>query len=204
MALDNDENTEAVGYVFTAPPGTPAPTLAELNALDLETFSDLNPAWDQVGHTSQDDLPKLAFDGGETQTKTTWQQRRLRKATSGDPVAASVTLILSDFNLRTLELYYGKNAADPAIEPGVFGVGGNFNPVEHAVLIIIVEGDIRVGFYAAKAVVERDDTINLPANAVSGFPVRATFLNYPGKRLYDWISAELVTADEEDPTPDLP
>ncbi|BBY34917.1 hypothetical protein BST33_00100 [Mycolicibacter minnesotensis] len=204
MALDNDENTEAVGYIFTAPPGTPAPTLAELNALDLETFSDLNPAWDQVGHTSQDNLPTFAFGGGEAQTKTTWQQKRLRKVAPGDPVAASVALILEDFNLRTLELYYGKNSANPATEPGVFGVGGNFDPVKRAVLLIIVEGDIRVGFYAAKATVERDNAINLPVNVVSGFPIRATFLDYPGKRLYDWISAELVTADEGDPTPDLP
>lgn len=195
MALnDNAVVTPSVGYIFTAAPGTAAPTQTELDTLDLETFDGLDPAWEQVGHTSLDDLPEFGFEGGDTEVKGTWQKKRLREVATGDPVADYVTIILEQFDSTALELYYGANAADPMLDPGVFGVDGEFVPVERAVLIIIVDGDVRIGFYAPKASIKRDDSIDLPSDEFAGFPIRATFLNYPGKRLYDWISELFVTS----------
>lgn len=195
MAL-NDQAviTPAVGYLFTNTVGTTSPTSTEITSLDLDTFDSLTTAsWSQVGHTSRDDLPEFGFEGGDKEIKGTWQQKRLREIATGDPVADSVTIILEQFDLTSLELYYGANAADTVAEPGVFGVSGDFVPVEKSLFILIVDGDVRVGFYAPKASISRDDSIALPVDGFAGLPVKASFLNYKNKRLYDWISDDLLT-----------
>ncbi|ASR77128.1 major tail protein [Mycobacterium phage MyraDee] len=191
MALNDDAViTAAVGYLFTAPPGTAAPTPQELDALNLETFATLAPAWEQIGHTSRDDMPEFGYDGGETEVRGTWQKKRLREVESGDPVADSVTVVLEQFDLGSLELYYGENASTVN---GEFGVDGNFKPVERAFLVIIVDGETRIGFYAAKASIKRDDSIDLPVDGFAGLPVKATFLDMAGQLLYKWISKALLT-----------
>lgn len=190
MALnDNAVITAAVGYVFTATPGTAAPTPSELDALDLETFSGLDPAWEQIGHTSREDLPEFGFDGGEYELKGTWQKKRLRQVQSGDVPADYVTLKLEQWDKDSLELYFG---ADVAATDGVFGVDGRFVPLEKALLIVIVDGSVRIAFYAPKASITRDDSIELPLDDFAALPVKATFLDMSGHRLYDWISDELL------------
>ncbi len=145
-------------------------------------------SWSTVGHTSRDDMPEFGFDGGDTKVTGTWQKKRLREIATGDPVADFVTVKLEQWDRNTLELYFG---ADSASTAGVFGVSGEFTPVEKALLMLIVDGDETIGFYAAKASWKRDDSINLPVDDLSSLPVKATFLNLGTHRLYDWISEDL-------------
>lgn len=145
--------------------------------------------WRGIGHTSRDDLPEFGFDGGDTEVRGSWQKKRLREVESGDPAEDSVTIVLEQWDAESLELYFGANAA--VGEPGVFGVSGDFNPIECALLIIIIDGDVRIGFYAPKASIKRDDSIDLPIDDFAGLPVKATFLNLGARRLYDWISQKL-------------
>jgi hypothetical protein len=133
-------------------------------------------------------MPEFAFDGGNTEIKGTWQKKRLREIATGDPVADSVTIKLSQWDKTTLELYFG---ADSAATTGVFGVSGDFAPIEKALLVVIVDGTVRVGFYSPKASIKRDDSVQLPVDDFATLPVKATFLNLGSRRLYDWISADL-------------
>lgn len=193
MALNDDAVlTAAVGYVFVADPGTTPPTAAELDGIaNLESWTGTSGEWEQVGHTSRDDMPEFGFDGGDKEVKGTWQKKRLREIATGDPVADSVTIKLEQFDKSALELYYGE---DSAAVDGEFAVSGEFNPVEKAVLMVIVDGSIRIGFYAAKASIGRDDSIDMPVDDFTGFPVKATFLDHPGNPLYKWISRALLSA----------
>lgn len=142
--------------------------------------------WKNIGHTSRDDMPEFGFDGGDTSVKGTWQKKRLREVQTGDPVADSVTIHLEQWDMSSLELYYG---ADTAATPGVFGVSGDFLPVEKALLIIVVDGASRIAFYSPKASIKRDDSIDMPVDGFSSLPVKATFLNLGTRRLFDWISS---------------
>lgn len=146
--------------------------------------------WDNIGHTSRDDMPEFAFDGGDTAVKGTWQRKNLRTVLSGDPVADSVTINLNQWTKDALTLYYGEDAANT---PGVFGVDGDFTAVERAILVIIVDGDTRIAFYAAKASVTRADSINMPVDDFAELPIKATFLKLTGRRLYDWISLDTLS-----------
>lgn len=176
--LDGLDRTFTASATFTGgtTPGVTASKAVQANG------------WINVGHTSRDDMPEFGFDGGDTEIKGTWQKKRLREVQTGDPLADSVGIHLSQWDRNTLRLYFGEDTAATA---GVYGVSGDFAAVEVAVLILIIDEDVRLGFYASKASVKRDDSIGLPVDDLSSLPIKATFLNLGARRLYDWISKDL-------------
>lgn len=147
--------------------------------------------WKMTGHTSRDDLPEFGKDGGDTGVKGTWQNKALRETLSGDPRVDFVTAILEQFDRGNLELYYGEDSSN---EDGVFNVDGDFAPVERALLIVIVDGDVSVGFHASKASIRGDDSIEMDIDNFVGFPVRMTFLKMGARKLFSWISDKLSTS----------
>jgi hypothetical protein len=146
--------------------------------------------WSTLGHTSRGDLPEFGFDGGDTEVRGTWQNENLREVVT-QPIADYLTLMLQQFDTDAFELYYGKDASKAA---GVFGVAsGTTAPVEKALLIIIVDGDTKIGFYAPKASVRRDDSISLATDEFASLPVRATFLKNGSSNKFEWINEDLFT-----------
>jgi hypothetical protein len=144
--------------------------------------------WGQIGHTSRDKMPKFGYKGGEYNLKGTWQRKRLRLVQDKDIPADTVSLELEQWDRTAMELYFGADAADT---DGVYGVDGNFVPVEKALLILIVDGPTTIGFYSPKAAITRDGEIELPLDDFVPLPIKATFLNLGSRRLYDWISEPL-------------
>lgn len=194
---ENDDAvlTAAVGYVFTALPGTAAPTPAQIKAINLS-----NPAswpvsgWVSVGHTSRGTLPEFGFEGGDSEVKGSWQKKKLREITTEDPIDY-LTVVLHQFDEQALELYYGPNGSTT---PGVFGVKtGQTN--EKALLVVIEDGDLRLGHHAHKTSVKRDDAIELPIDDLAALPVRFTYLDYLSELPFSWINEDLFNA-----TPSLP
>jgi hypothetical protein len=143
--------------------------------------------WKNIGHTSRGDLPEFGYDGGDTEVRGTWQNESLREVET-KPLADFLKLTLHQFDVDTFELYYGKDAAG---EAGVFGVTGNAAPVEKALLIIIVDGSAKVGFYSPKASLRRDDSVSLKTDEFAALPVRATFLKLGSANKYQWVNADL-------------
>ncbi|SHS97967.1 Uncharacterised protein [Mycobacteroides abscessus subsp. abscessus] len=144
--------------------------------------------WKNIGHTSRNDMPEFGFDGGDSEIRGSWQNAKLRELIT-EQAADYLTMFLHQFDTDSFELYYGPDAA--VNEPGVFGVDGEQHVNERAFLVIVKDGSEKVGFYAAKASVRRDDAIQMPVDDLASLPVRATFLKMPGRRLFDWISEKL-------------
>ncbi|AOE44638.1 major tail protein [Gordonia phage Strosahl] len=196
---DNAVLTAAMGYVFTAPVGTAAPTPAQLGTLNLEDTSGWtgNTAWDSIGHTSRGEMPEFGFDGGDSEMKGSWQKKKLREITAEDPIDY-LTLRLHQFDETAFNFYYGENASST---PGVFGVSTKGNKrAEKAFLVVIVDGDERVGFHVSKASVKRDDAIQLPTDDLASLPIRATFLDHVGSPLlFSWINEDLFNTETEIP-----
>lgn len=143
--------------------------------------------WAPIGHTSRGDMPEFGFDGGDTEVKGTWQNESLKEVVT-KPIADFLTLFLHQFDTSTFELYYG---ADSSVDAGVFGVAnGSVAPVEKAFLVVIVDGNNKVGFYAPKASVRRDDAVSLPVDEFAALPVKATFLKYGAANKFEWINAD--------------
>jgi hypothetical protein len=146
--------------------------------------------WSTVGHTARDDLPEFGYDGGDTEVRGTWQNENLREVVT-QPISDFLTIFLQQFDMQSFELYYGQDASKQA---GVFGVkGGTPTPVERALFIIVVDGDTKIGFYAPKASIKRDDSISLATDEFASLPIRATFLKYGSSNIFEWINQDLFT-----------
>lgn len=144
-------------------------------------------AWKNIGHTSRDDLPEFGADGGETETRGSWQNASLREVVT-DQAADYCVMRLLQFDADAMELYYGLNKSTT---PGVFGVAdGTSVPVEKALFMVIVDGAHRVGFYSPKSSFRREDSIQLAVDEFAAFPVRATFLSHGAPWKYEWIMPE--------------
>lgn len=141
--------------------------------------------WAPLGHTGNEDLPEFGYEGGDSEAKGSWQKKNLREVTTEAPVDY-VTVKALQFDPATLELYYGKNASKVA---GVFGVDSPASgTVDRAVLIVMVDGQFKIAFSAAKASVRRDESISLATDEFSTLPLRATFIKHPGRHLFEWIT----------------
>lgn len=139
--------------------------------------------WEPIGHTNNDELPEFGYDGGDSEAKGTWQKKVLKNITTETPVDY-VTMQLLQFDLDTLEYYYGQNASKVA---NVFGIDTpNGADVERALLIVMQDGVFKISFSAAKCSIRRDDSIALASDEFSALPIRATFVKHPGRHLFEW------------------
>lgn len=203
MAENNDAVlTAGAGWVFLAPANTASPTDVQVSPLSGGFDpTDLPVAWVPIGHTSRDDLPEFGSDGGDTEVRGSWQNASLRQVVTAVNTDF-VTLNLLQFDNDTLSLYYGAaNALDNG-ERRFRVQTSSTGTVEKALLIVIVDGDVSVGFYAPKASFKREDAISLATDDFGALPVRATFLqgydgtDTPATRLmFDWIGGEIVAPD---------
>ena len=160
-----------------------------LKGADGATVTELSKpsGWEPIGHTNNDDLPEFGYDGGDSETKGSWQKKVLKTITTETPVDY-VTIKALQFDMDTLEYYYGKNASK--VE-NVFGVDApNGKDVERAILIVLKDGDYKIAFSAAKAGLRRDESIALEADDFATLPLRATFVKHPGRHLFEWTNAE--------------
>jgi hypothetical protein len=145
-------------------------------------------AWVNVGHTSRDDLPEWGLDGGDLETKGTWQNESLREVETKSTVDY-LTFKLHQFDSGAFELYYGKDALPTT--PGVFGVaGGTTVPVEKALFIVIVDGQNKIGFHAHKASFRRDDSVEMASDEFAALPIRATLLRHNNEVKFSWINKD--------------
>lgn len=183
--------TAAKGYILRAPEGTPAPTPAEIEAFDPAVGL---ATWETVGHTSADDLPEPGSDGGDTETKGSWQNSAL-KVVQTSPLVDFVTFKMLQFDTDTLALYYGQ--ANISTTDRVFRVSQSGGSTRSALLIVIVDGDAKIALWAPSVDVRRDDSITLATDEFGTLPVRGTFLEWtdnvavpPQKVFFDWINIE--------------
>lgn len=140
--------------------------------------------WEPVGHTAEEELPEFGYEGGESESKGSWQKKNLRQVSTESPVDY-VTIKAQQFDLETLEMYYGKNASKVK---NVFGIDDpSSNGVDKAFMIVMVDGLFKIAFSAAKATVSRDESISLATDDFSTLPLRATFVKHPGRHLFEWV-----------------
>jgi len=196
MALNaNAVFTAAKGYVYVADVADAvAPTPAEIKVFNAA--DGLGTGWRDVGHTSREELPEFGFDGGETETRGTWQNAALRTVV---PEAAVdyVVVQLHQFDDEALELYYGvPNASE---DPGQFSVAeASTQAPERALCIVIEDGENHMALYAPRVSAAREDSITMAVDEFAALPIRFTFLKrdpdqdgttYP---LFTWINEDVL------------
>ncbi|WP_432482594.1 phage tail tube protein [Kineococcus esterisolvens] len=159
MAL-NDAATLIVGAgnYLTAPTGTALPT---------DLTAPPSP-WENVGHTSLEDIFGITSEGGEATTIGTLQNSALRTKYSAR--TETLTFTLQQFDEPGLKLYYGSNME--VLADGTLGVPQNPTPTEAAFLAVFLDGANVFAFYAPKAEIFRADDLSISdTESLAGMPL---------------------------------
>lgn len=159
MAL-NDNATLVVGSgnYLTAPVGTAMPD---------DLLVPTSP-WQNVGHTSLEDVFGITSEGGEATTIGTLQNKSLRTKYSARTETMAFTL--QQFDTAALRLYFGANA--PILPDGSVGVPADPQPTQSAFLAIFIDGDSHFAFYAPKAEIYRADDMTIAdTESLAGLPL---------------------------------
>jgi hypothetical protein len=171
MAL-SDTATLAVGtgHFWLSPTNTAPPaTLAAL----------LAPAspWAEVGHTSLENIIAFSSDGGDVTTLGTLQSPTLRSVVA--PRVESLQINLNQWDLASLLLYFGSNAAEISGGSIYTGVPSAPAVTTKAFLGVIIDGSTKFAFFAPKAEIFRGDDIDFSdTSSLTQLPLKITPLNY--------------------------
>lgn len=163
MALNDNATLVAnTGNYFTAPVGTALPT-------DLSVISNL--VWENIGHTSLDEILGQETEGGEVTILGSLQNKALR--TSRTTKTDKFTIKVQQFDKATLKLFYGSNVVENP--DGTLGVPQNPVPTTKAFLAVFVDGENIFAIYVPKAEILGTDSIDMAdSESLSGLPLGIT------------------------------
>ncbi|QXE37121.1 hypothetical protein KQY30_25785 [Streptomyces sp. GMY02] len=156
----NDAATLVVGSgnYLTAPTGTPMPD---------DLLVPVSP-WQNVGHTSLEDVFGITSEGGEATTIGTLQNKSLRTKYSAR--TETMTFTLQQLDAAALRLYFGANA--PILPDGSVGVPANPQPTQAAFMAIFIDGENHFAFYVPKAEIYRNDDMAIgDTESLAGLPL---------------------------------
>lgn len=170
MAInDNAVVKIATARFFTAPTGTAAPTGGEQPAA----------LWEEVGHTTLEDILSMATEGGEKTVLGSLQNRNLR--TSYSAKNTTFNFSIHQFDEEGLKLFYGANSIIDA--SGRIGPADTPQPTETAFYVLIEDGDRYFDFYCEKSeILGAEDMALADTESLASLPLAVTPLSAaPGK-----------------------
>ena len=159
MAL-NDDATLVIGAgnYFQAPAGTAIPAV----------LSAVTTPWENLGHTSLEEILSISSEGGEATVLGTLQNKALRTTYSARTDQLNFTL--QQFDEAGLKLYYGANMVE--LDDELLGVPTNPTPTICAFLAVFIDGDNLFAFYAPKAEIFRADDFSAgDSESLAGLPL---------------------------------
>ncbi|MDH6462057.1 hypothetical protein M2302_002232 [Micromonospora sp. A200] len=180
----NDNATLVIGSgnYLTAPVGT---------AIPADLLAPTTP-WDNVGHTSLEEILSISSEGGEATTIGTLQNKSLRTKYSARTETIAITL--QQFDEKGLKLYYGSNAE--VLPDGMVGVPSDPEPTEAAFLAIFVDGENHFAIYAPRAEIYRADDLSLAdTESLAGLPIGVKPLAH-GTNKWTYAITPLGTVEE--------
>ena len=157
----------STAHFYTAPVGTAAPA------------DPLNPEseWENVGHTTLEDILSMSSEGGEKTVLGSLQNRNLKTSHTSKQTAFNFSI--HQFDDAGLKLYLGANAV---VEDGLIGPADTPVPSQRAFLVVVVDGDSHFLFYVPKAdIIGADDLALADTESLSSLPLSVTPLRLQGK-----------------------
>lgn len=164
--IDNATLVVGSGNFYTAPVGTAMPVSISSAPAD---------PWENVGHTSLENIVSFTSEGGDATTLGTLQSKALR--TTYAPRVESFGIEVQQFDRKSLRLYYGANA--PMLPSGLLGIPQSPEPTECAFLAIFVDGENRFAIYVPRCEIFRSDDVAVQdAESLVSLPLNVKPLIY--------------------------
>jgi len=163
----NDNATLVVGtakfYTATYDSTTPVAMPADLLAPGVD--------FEEIGHTSLEDIFSISSDGGDTSTIGSIQNKALR--TTRATRTETFNIMLMQFDAPALQLYYGSNSTVGTA--GEIQVPTNPLPTTATFLAVFQDGDNVFGIYVPKAEIFRGDDLSIgDTESLAGLPLAVT------------------------------
>lgn len=163
------------GNVLLAPEDTAPFNPAQFIIGDEASYG---TGWESLGHTSRENTVALSKDGGDATQKGSWEQEGIEAIY--DPTQWSCSVNALQLGQETFELAFGGgtwNAADQSYDMG------NVAPVTRALMVILVQGTKRAGFYMPKASITLGDAPTIDVEEffeiqLNGQALMSSTLNY--------------------------
>lgn len=192
MALNDNANVvAATGFLFFGDVGIQVP--ANWEDANLAANPSELVGMENVGHTSLEDLPEFGSDGGDSETLGSWQRKVLRQQQT-EASTDYLTFQPYQFDRNVLEMYWGIGETT-AGRFDIVEVGAR--KLEKSFLVVIVDGAVRVAFFAPRVSFSREDSLSLSTENFAQWPIRATFLQYQDQPLLSFLGDEIQPADTE-------
>jgi hypothetical protein len=188
MALtDSAVLVPGVGHIFTKPFAT-GDTWTSAQLTTYQSAGTIPATWNELGHTDLDSILTFAQEGGDTNTKGSWQNSALRTVIT--------TAVVDSFTLNAeqvldndiLSLYYGGGDASVADR---FALPDAPAAIERSVMIVMLDGTTPLGFSVQRASILRGDVISMADDDFMKLPLKFTVLKASGKPRAEWINAAL-------------
>lgn len=187
MAIDDATVlTPAVGHVFTATSGTDPWT-----ATQIDTFvsaGTVPSGWDELGHTDLDTPLTFAQDGGDSETKGSWQNPSLKTVITSAAVDSFTVNAEQVLDTAVLSYYYG--GGDDST-PNEFALPDAPAAQEKAFMVVMVDGTTGYGMGGAKCSILRADAQNVASDDFLKLPLKFTILKASGKPRMTVVSSAL-------------
>ncbi|MFC4336018.1 phage tail tube protein [Salininema proteolyticum] len=158
--MKNDSATLVVGSgnYFVAPVGT---------ALPDDLLSPTSP-WDNIGHTSLEEILAIEAEGGEATSIGTLQNKTLRTVYS--PRTETLRVTLQQFDTQSLRLFFGSNME--TLSSGMQGVPTEAKPSKKAFLAVFLDGESYFAIWAPHVEIFRADNPSLgDGQTLAGLPL---------------------------------
>lgn len=188
MALNNDATLVVkTGRFYIAPVGTEAPT----------NLTAPGEPWEELGHTSVEDILSWATEGGEPTTLGSLQSPSLR--TTSSPRTESFTTTLLQWDEETLPFYFGGNMELISGSDIFYGVNSNPDPIQKALLIVLRDGQNAFPIYAPSTSITRADDLSIDSTEdLAGLPITINLQNYQGNE-WSFAVAPVAAVGSVDP-----
>lgn len=135
--------------------------------------------WENIGHTSLEDILSIASEGGEATIIGSLQNKTLR--TKYSPRTETMAVVLQQFDEAGLRLYYGDNME--VLTEGALGVPTEPEPTRAAFLAVFTDGDKTFAFYAPLAEIFRNEDLELAdTESMAGLPLGVKPLPYQSNK----------------------
>ncbi len=179
----------ALDATSTILPGRGAVFVGEVDAVEFDLDGlDLNdPAtfatWISAGHTSRENLPAFAKDGGEATQKGSWEEEAIRSNYSS--TAWSLAINALQLDKATLELAFGGGTYDAAKKR--YSVK-TISEIKKSIFLVMFDGDVRAGIYMPNTTITLGDAPEIDVENFFEVQLSAQLLNSPttGERFGIW------------------
>lgn len=122
-----------LGAVFEAPVDTEPVDMATLRFGDEETYG----SWNWIGDTSAENMIEFSVDGGESDSKRTWERLDMRASSTPEKLGATINSV--NLHNETFKLAFPNAYANTA--KGRIDVGDSGGSSERALMIVIRDAD---------------------------------------------------------------